>query len=358
MKSALTALLVACTLTAAAINGEPTATAPESCESLTSLTLPTTTITLAQSVNSGAFTPPMPAGGAAAPPAAAQGFHDLPAFCRMAATLKPSSDSDIKIEVWMPASDWNGKFQAVGNGGWAGSIRYAEMADALRRGYATSATDTGHIGSGESGSFALGHPEKQIDLGYRSEHEMTVNAKAIIVAFYGNGPRLSYWNGCSTGGRQGLREAQSYPDDYDGIIAGAPANPVTHLAGWGVYVGQIALKDRANYIPASKYTMIHRAVVAACDALDGVKDGLIDDPMQCTFDFKALQCRGDDGPSCLTAPQVETAGIITRPAINSSTGELIYPGLSLGSELGWATKTGGPERKGMCLLLIRQTTAR
>jgi feruloyl esterase len=243
----------------------------------------------------------------------------------------------------MPVSGWNGKFQAVGNGGWAGSISYAEMADALRRGYATSSTDTGHIGPGGSGSFALGHPEKQIDLGYRSEHEMTVKAKAVIAALYGNGPRLSYWNGCSTGGRQGLREAQSYSDDYDGIIAGAPANPVTHLAGWGVYAGQFALRDKANYIPASKYPTIHQAVVAACDALDGVKDGVIDDPTRCTFDFQALQCKGDDGPSCLTAPQVETARKITRPAINSRTGQLIYPGLSLGSELGWAAKTGGPE---------------
>ena len=115
------------------------------------------------------------------------------------------------------------------------------------------------------------------------------------------------------------------------------------MAGWGVYAGQFALKDKANYIPASKYPIIHQAVVAACDALDGVKDGLIDDPTRCTFDFKALQCQGDDGPSCLTAPQVETAVKITSPAINSKTGQVIYPGLSLGAELGWASKTGGPE---------------
>ena len=142
--------------------------------------------------------------------------------------MKPTDDSDIKIEVWLPASGWNGKFQAVGNGGWAGVISYGAMAEALRDGYATSSTDTGHVGG--SGSFALGHPEKVVDFGYRSEHEMTVKSKAIIEAFYGSAAQMSYWNGCSTGGRQGLKEAQRFPDDYDGIVAGAPANPRTHLA--------------------------------------------------------------------------------------------------------------------------------
>ena len=146
------ALVVAGTLAAWAINGERArATAAQSCESLASLTLPDTTITVAQAVGPGVFTPPTPA---AAPPAATQSFPNLPAFCRVAAALKASSDSDIKIEVWMPASGWNGKFQAVGNGGLAGSITYSAMADGLRRGYATSSTDTGH--TGESGSFALG----------------------------------------------------------------------------------------------------------------------------------------------------------------------------------------------------------
>src|SRR5262245_12443846 len=157
-----------------------------SCESLSGLALPNTTITLAQTVGAGALAPPT-TGGAAAP-----AFGSLPAFCRVAATLKPSSDSDIKIEVWLPASGWNGKFQAVGNGGWAGSISYAAMAAALRRGYATSSTDTGHTGG--DGSFALGHPEKVVDYAYRSEHEMSVKAKAVITAYYGEGPKLSYWN--------------------------------------------------------------------------------------------------------------------------------------------------------------------
>jgi feruloyl esterase len=309
-----------------------------SCESLKSLSLENATITLAQSVGAGEFSLPATGRGAAQQNNA---FKQLPAFCRIAATLKPSSDSDIKIEVWMPAANWNNKYQAVGNGGWAGSISYTAMAEALRRGYAASSTDTGHVGG--SGSFALGHPEKLIDFGYRSEHEMALKAKVIINAFYGNTPQFSYWNGCSTGGRQGLREAQSYATDFDGIIAGAPANPRAHLAGWGVYVGQSALKDKANTIPSTKLRMIHEAVVGACDALDGVKDGLIEDPTKCKFDFKALACKADDAPNCLTTGQLKTAQIITSPAVNSKTGEVLYPGLSVGTELGWGTQAGGPE---------------
>src|SRR5205807_3631689 len=138
------------------------------------------------------------------------------AFCRVAATLKPTGDSDIKIEVWMPASGWNGKFQAVGNGAFSGAIAYPAMMTALARGYATASTDTGHTGG--SASFALGHPEKLLDYTFRSEHEMTVKAKALVAAFYGRAPALSYWNGCSAGGKQGLKEAQQFPEDFNGIV--------------------------------------------------------------------------------------------------------------------------------------------
>lgn len=308
-----------------------------SCESLASLALPDTTITLAQSVAAGALTLPGSGRGAAQQSAA---LKNLPAFCRVAATLMPTSDSDIKIEVWLPASNWNGKFEAVGNGGWAGSISYPAMVQALGRGYATSSTDTGHSTAG--GSFAFGHPEKFIDFAYRSEHEMTVKAKAIIQAFYGNGPRYSYWNGCSTGGRQGLQEAQRYPNDYDGIIAGASANPRTRLASWQLSIGQAALKDPASRIPPSKYPMIHQAVVGACDAVDGLKDGLIDDPTRCHFDPKVLACKAEDGPACLTAPQVEAARKIMSPA-KRHTGAEIFPGFEPGTELAWTGLVGGPE---------------
>jgi feruloyl esterase len=149
----------------------------------------------------------------------------------------------------LPLANWNGKFLAVGNGGFAGSIEYAFMAAALRRGYATSSTDGGHVGDSSDGSFALGHPEKAVDLGHRAVHEMTVVAEALIAAFYGDGPKFSYWNGCSQGGRQGLREAQQYPADYDGIIAGAAAaNQPNHYSG-SLWVASATLKDPASFIP-------------------------------------------------------------------------------------------------------------
>src|SRR5437868_6527788 len=197
--------------------------AASSCESLSSLALPNTSITLAKTVAAGAFT--LPETGPAVPQ-----FSQLPTFCRVAATLTPSSDSDIKIEVWLPAQAWNGKFHAVGNGGWAGTISYGALASALQEGYATASTDTGHVGG--NASFAIGHPEKVVDFAYRAVHEMAVKWKAIIAAFYDRAPRFSYWTGCSTGGRQALMEAQRCPDDFDGIIAGAPANKQTQLCAW------------------------------------------------------------------------------------------------------------------------------
>ena len=306
-----------------------------SCETLSSLSLPLTTITLAQSVPAGDFSPP--AGG----PEAGQKLSDLPAFCRVAATLRPSSDSDIKIEVWMPTSGWNGKFQAVGNGSWVGTISYPAMSQALQRGYATSSTDTGHTGN--SASVVLGHPEKVTDFSYRAVHEMTVTAKAIINSFYGTRPRYSYWNGCSTGGRQGLKEAQRFPNDYDGIVAGAPAADSASIWTGMMWVAHATLKDPVSYIPTSKYPMIHQAVVGACDALDGLKDGLIDDPRRCHFDPKVLACKSGDGPACLTAPQVEAARKILSPPIIPRLGMELYPGLEPGTELGWAAQAGGPE---------------
>src|SRR5712671_304737 len=243
---------------------QPAAAASASCETLAKLSFPDATIDKAEAVPAGDF----------AVLGARASVKNLPAFCRIAATLKPSSDSDIKIEVWLPNSNWNGKLEAVGNGGWAGVISYPALGDALRSGYATVSTDTGHVGA--NGKFVEGHPEKLADFGWRSEHEMTVKAKAIIAAFYGNGPRLSYWNGCSTGGKQGLKEAQRFPADYDGIIAGAPANYWTHLLSFSMWVALASLKDQASFIPREKYSLIHKAVMEACDARDGVKDGVLE----------------------------------------------------------------------------------
>jgi feruloyl esterase len=287
-------------------------------------------------VDAGAFTatdgPDGPRDGSA--------FARLPAFCRVAATLEPSSDSDIKIEVWLPAAGWNGKFEGVGNGGWSGAIAYTAMAAQLARGYATASTDTGHAGSVVDGSFALGHPEKLIDFAYRAVHEMTLDAKAIVAAYYGNAPRLAYWNGCSSGGKQGLKEAQKFPADYDGIVAGAPANYWTHLMVGSMWIAQASLKDPASLIPSSKYGLVHKAVIDACDAADGVKDGVLENPLACHFDPKTLQCAGEDQPNCLTAAQVETARRIYAPATNPRTHEPIFPPLTPGSELAWGGLAG------------------
>ena len=248
----------------------------------------------------------------------------MSARCKVSAVIRPSSDSEIEIEVWMPASGWNGKFLAVGNGGWSGSINYTGLVQGLRDGYATASTDTGHKGG--SGSFVLGHPEKVIDFGHRAVHEMTVKAKAIINEFYGSAPRRSYWNGCSSGGKQGLKEAQMYPADYDGIIAGAPANNWSKLSASLINMGVTNLKDTANTIPRTKLPMIHNAVLAACDAIDGVKDGILNDPRQCSFDPAALACRGADSPDCLTPQQVETARAIYSPLKDPQSGKVSLRG--------------------------------
>ncbi len=302
------------------------------CESLSSLALPEATITAAQSVAAGDFTPP---GGSAARP-----IHNLPAFCRVAATLTPSKDSDIKIEVWMPVAGWNGKLQAVGNGGWSGAINYGGLANAVVHGYASASTDTGH--SGDRAQFALGHPEKLIDFGYRSEHEMTVKAKGLIAAFYGSGPRLSYWNGCSSGGKQGLKEAQKYPEDYNGIIAGAPANNWVALLSSDMRNSVALLKDPASRMTAGKLAAVHKAAVAACDAVDGLTDGIIGDPTKCHFDPSILLCQGAETESCLTAAQVAAVKQIYSPLTNPRTHAEIYPGLEPGSEPGWVA-FAGPE---------------
>ena len=302
------------------------------CDKLKSLALPETSISATEAIAAGAFNLPGRNGNAA---------KDLPAFCRVTATIKPTSDSDIKIEVWLPEAGWNGKYQGVGNPGWAGAINYPDLMRALERGYAAASTDTGH--SGANGTFALGHAEKLVDFGYRSEHEMTLKAKALITAYYGNAPKLSYFVGCSSGGRQAFMEAQRFPDDYDGIVAGAPTNNWTNMMFARIWIAQATLNDPASYIPPAKYPVLHKAALDACDALDGVQDGVIDDPTRCHFDPKAIQCKDGDGPNCLTSAQVEAARKIYTPAKNARTGQEIFPAMEPGSELVWATLAGGPK---------------
>lgn len=311
------------------------------CGRLKSLALPDTTITAAESVPAGPFVIPGPPQNSQAPPA------QVAERCRVNAIIRPSSDSEIEIEVWMPATGWNGKFLGVGNGGWSGNISYGALVAGLREGYATASTDTGHKGG--RGSFVVGHPEKVIDFGHRAVHEMTVKGKAIVNAYYGSAPRRSYWTGCSSGGKQGLKEAQMYPADYDGIVAGAPANNWTHLSAALLHAGVTNLKDPAATIPSSKFPLIHNAVLQACDKLDGVKDGFLTDPRQCRFDPSVLACKGTEGQECLTAAQIETARTVYGPTKDPRTGKIIYPGLAPGSELWWGPALGGPEPFGITL---------
>jgi len=312
------------------------------CEQLTGVKLAHTEITLAQTVAAGAFQPPSGAGGGGpgTPPGA---YMHLPPFCRVAGTIRPTADSDIRFEVWMPTSGWNGKFVGVGNGVWAGSITYFSMVEPLSMGYATAATDDGHQGNPLDGSFVAGHPEKLVDFGHRAPHEMTVAAKTIVAALYGKNANRSLFVSCSTGGRQGLMEAYRYPDDYDGISSMAPANPMVGLMVSSLWTGYATLKDAASRIPPQKFAVIHKAAVAACDADDGVKDGIISAPGRCRFDPTALQCKGDDGPDCLTGPQLAALRAIYQGPRNPTTGKQIYPGFEPGSETMFPIQTAGPE---------------
>ena len=285
-------------------------------------------------------------------PACARRIHAWPgqipirtAFCRIAGTIAPTSDSAIRFEVWLPESNWNGKYRAAGNGGFAGSINYADMAAALRDGYATSSTDTGHSADGIDAGWALGHPEKIVDFGYRAIHETTEKAKTIIQAYYGEGPKRSYFASCSNGGRQALMEAQRYPADFDGILAGAPANFWTHLISAGFLYNSVPmLKDKANYIPPEKIPAISKAVLAACDAIDGQTDGIITDPRKCHFDPATMLCSGKESDSCLTSPQAaELKRIYEGP--RTEHGVSLFPGYSYGGEDGpggWAAWITGP----------------
>jgi feruloyl esterase len=296
------------------------------CDDLAKLTLPDATVSSAALTPAGAFTPPT------GPP-----LRNLPAFCRVALVLTPSSDSHIEAEVWMPATDWNGKFQGVGNGGFAGAISYGAMAAVLARGYATASSDTGHKAAGTDAAWALDHHEKIVDFAYRAVHETAVKAKSVIKAFYGDAPKRSYFDSCSNGGRQALMEAQRYPADYDGIIAGAPAYHFTHLASQFIWDLQALTLDPAGTIPPRKLPAIQAAALAACDSQDGVQDGVIENPAQCRFDPSPLLCKGDDADSCLTAPQLAALQkIYAGPRIAG--GKQIAPGFSPGGEAdraGW-----------------------
>jgi len=293
------------------------------CDSLKASQLPHTTISAAAIVEAGTF---------ASAVARGYDYKTLPAFCRVQGVIAASSDSHIEFEVWMPAAGWNRKYQGVGNGGFAGEITYSQMAAALKAGYATASTDTGHKAGGTDAQWALGHPEKIVDYGYRAIHETADKAKALIRAFYGEPATSSYFTGCSNGGRQALMEAQRYPQDYDGIIAGAPAANFTHTAA--LFASNLlATGDRSTFIPAAKFAAIEAAVISACDARDGVKDGVLTEPSTCPFDPAVLLCRDADSDSCLTPPQVATLEKLYG-GLTTASGQKIFPGFVPGAETG------------------------
>ena len=373
-------------MTAFLINTPP-ARGATTCENLTTLSLPNTTITLAQTVAPGAFTPPpAPARGgapAAAAPAAAQApagrgrgqpFADLPAFCRVQATLKPSIDSDIRMELWMPAASaegsgeprrsseersrvatsWNGKLRGTGNGGLGGGagVNAAGLANGVRLGYATAGNNTGHEGDSR---YAIDHPEKIKDFGYRAAHEMTVASKALIKAFYDKDPTYSVMAEGGGGTIAALSSAQRYPEDYEVIAVTGMSSYLTRHTFAQMWFWQATHKDTASYIPQEKYTVLHDAALNACDGLDGLKDGIIGAVERCKFDPVVTQCKGGptggqaDAAGCLTVPQVEAARKIYAGPTNPRTKQALYSPMYPGSELGWGQLAGGDAPLGIPL---------
>ena len=325
--------------------------AAATCDSLRAFNIRQGTITSAEVVAAGPFVQAGRAGGArgaeagrgaaaqAAPVAAARAGGPpaapvmLPEHCRVKMVLKPSSDSNINAELWLPTTAaWNGKFMAVGNGGFGGAIQgYTDMATALARGYATAGNDTGHSATdGPGGVFGLGHPEKIVDFAYRAMHEMTAQSKRVIDELYGRGPQLSYYKGCSTGGRQGVMAAQRYPEDFDGIIAGALANRHIHQHTAGVARNIELSRHPEQAISQTKAQLVTTAMLNACDTL---KEGFVNNPRACSFDFKKLACAaGVDNDGCLTAPQLKTVEA-HYGGLKNSKGELIFSGQALGNAM-------------------------
>ena len=299
-----------------------------SCESLAGQKLPNTTITTAQAITTGSFTPP----------GSTNAIDNLPPFCRVAGVIAPTSESQIVFEVWLPLEKWNGKFAGVGNGGWAGTISYGALAEQLRRGYATASTNTGHEAAPglNAARFAFEKPQQLIDFAYRSHHETAMKAKAITEAFYARPPQHAYFIGCSSGGYEGLMEAQRFPADYDGIVAGMPANNWTRLMAGDFDATLATFKGGVDNLPPSALGLLHRAALWSCDSKDGVTDGVLEDPRRCAFDPAILSCRANEqADTCLTPAQVEAARRVYGGLKDPTTGVQLYPGFAPGSELFW-----------------------
>jgi feruloyl esterase len=321
--------LIGCTVIVIAFTGESSA-----CESLSRQRIGSTEVTAAEIIERGAFRVPFESRNSAATNAVLAG---LPAFCRVEAVARPTADSSIGIEIWLPESGWNGMLLAVGNGAWAGTISYAALADALADGYAATSTDTGHVDNNVE--FAVGHPEKLIDFAHRAVHEMAVAAKTVVQIHYSRSAEQAYFAGCSTGGRQALAAAQRYPADFDGIVAGAPAYYPTHIQGMQVWTAAINANQRGESLRQKEFDLLYEASLAACDARDSVADGVIEDPRVCKFDPETLICATDGASACLSPEQAETARLTYRGPVDDH-GQVIFPGLARGSESGWRTLSG------------------
>jgi len=316
--------------------GQQAGGAGERCQELAKLTLPHSTIVRAEVVEAGQLEAPDESKDPI--------YGRLPELCRVVAEAHPSSDSKIKIEVWLPLAGWNGKFLGVGNGGFAGSIYFRDLARAVQHGYASAGTDTGHSGSAIEAGWALGHPEKVADFGYRGVHEASLTGQAVTHAFYGSAAGHRYFSSCSDGGREALMEAQRFPEDYDGILAGAPAYHWTYLVSGGLPAVQSLGKSPAGAIPASKLPAINAAVLTACNP--GSASGFLDDPRQCHFDPATLLCKGAETAQCLTGPQAKTLKTLYAGA-RTGDGKVVNPGMLPGAELGgngWEAWITGNEK--------------
>jgi feruloyl esterase len=372
-------LMIAASASAAA---QTPSTSPAACERLATLSLPNATITLAEIVSAGAFVPPSnPAarggggssalagtlgpvpdvpgrvtantaglglgynGGRGIPP-----FSALPAFCRVGATLKPSPSSDIHMEMWMPIAGWNGRFRLTSPNGLGGVINYNAMGVGLTDGFAVASTDTGHQGGG---SAWMQVPDKVTDFAGRAMHETTATGKALTAAYYGAAPKYSYMIECGGGSAAALHELQKYPSDYNGIVVGGHAAHLTRQIFGQLWLWQATHPNGVAVLPAAKLRVVHDAVLTKCDRIDGVNDGVLEDPTRCTFEPRDIECRTGDGPNCLTAQQVEAVRKIYAGPTNPRTNERVWSPLYRGSELDWSFFTDAPSPIGIATSTLR-----